>query len=108
MEKLQTLLRLSFLVVANIEVCPQGGLWLCRWCSECLPKLFTHIAGWQNRLFHLESKAVNREIGKKSELNEENNIGSLFIENFSDFAEKALLGNFHIAASHLDPKPNSF
>ena len=60
MEKLQTLLRLSFLVVANIEVCPQGGLWLCRWYSECLPKSFTHIAGWQNRLFHLESKAVNR------------------------------------------------
>ena len=45
MEKLQTLLRLSFLVVANIEVCPQGGLWLCRWYSECRPKSFTHIAG---------------------------------------------------------------
>ena len=70
MEKLQTLLRLSFLVVANIEVCPQGGLWLCRWYSECRPKSFTHIAGWQNRLFHLESKAVNREVGKRTELND--------------------------------------
>ena len=59
-EKLQTLLRLSFLLVANIEVCPEGGSCLCRWCSKCRPESLTHIEEWQNRNYHLPSKCTIR------------------------------------------------
>ena len=58
MEKLQTLLRLSFLLVANIEVCPQGGSCLCRWCSKCRPESLAHIVEWQNQNCHLTSNSL--------------------------------------------------
>ena len=119
MEKLQTLLWLSFLVVANIEVCPGGGSRLCRWSSKCRHK-FTY---WQTDFkssvekvtgiflilhFLNRSFTVYRLVGNRTDLCEEAIAEQywaalLFIGNFSDFAEHRFIGKLSDCGFTLSP-----
>ena len=82
MEKLQTLLWLSFLVVANIEVCPGGGSRLCRWSSKCRHKFTYWTTDFKSRtekvnenflILHFldRSLTVYRLVGNRADLCEE-------------------------------------
>ena len=108
MEKLQTLLWLSFLVVANIEVCPGGGSRLCRWSSKCRHKFTYWTTNFKSRtekvketflILHFldRSLTVYRLVGNRTDLCEEAIAEQywaalLFIGNFSDFAEHRFIG----------------
>ena len=119
MEKLQTLLWLSFLVVANIEVCPGGGSRLCRWSSKCRHKFTYWTANSKYQLVKAEAKVsilhfldrsltVYRLVGNRTDLCEEAIAEQywaalLFIGNFSDFAEHRFIGKLSDCGFTLSP-----
>lgn len=119
MEKLQTLLWLSFLVVANIEVCPGGGSRLCRWSSKCRHKFTYWTTDFKSRtekvketflILHFldRSLTVYRLVGNRADLCEEAIAEQywaalLFIGNFSDFAEHRFIGKLSDCGFTLSP-----
>ena len=115
MEKLQTLLWLSFLVVANIEVCPGGGSRLCRWSSKCRHKFTYWATDFKSRtdnflILHFldRSLTVYRLVGNRADLCEEAIAEQywaalLFIGNFSDFAEHRFIGKLSDCGFTLSP-----
>ena len=119
MEKLQTLLWLSFLVVANIEVCPGGGSRLCRWSSKCRHKFTYCTTDFKSRtekvnetflVLHFldRSLIVYRLVGNRADLCEEAIAeqywaAPLFIGNFSDFAEHRFIGKLSDCGFTLSP-----
>ena len=116
MEKLQTLLWLSFLVVANIEVCPGGGSRLCRWSSKCRHKFTYCTTDFKSRtkkvketflILHFldRSLTVYRLVGNRVDLCEEAIAEQYWaalssLETFLILRNTALLGNFQIVDSH--------
>ena len=119
MEKLQTLLWLSFLVVANIEVCPGGGSRLCRWSSKCRHKFTYWTTNSKSQVVKAEEKVlilhfldrsltVYRLVGNRADLCEEAIAEQywaalLFIGNFSDFAEHRFIGKLSDCGFTLSP-----
>ena len=113
------MLWLSFLVVANIEVCPGGGSRLCRWSSKCRHKFTYWKTDFQSRtekvkenfsILHFldRSFTVYRLVGNRASLCEEAIAEQywaalLFIGNFSDFAEHRFIGKLSDCGFTLSP-----